>query len=89
MYMIANDTSFMYSAETLDNRCIGSDIVCLQKWINWNYSYLNVKKYEIMLFSEPLTDIGLQIERLKNSDYVKYLGIDLYDLERNFFRPSC
>ena len=33
MYIFADDTTLMYTAKTLDDRCIGSDIVCLQKWI--------------------------------------------------------
>ena len=81
MYMFADDTTIMYSAETLDDRCIHSDIVCLQEWINCNYLYLNVRKSELMWFCEPITDIRLQNENLKNSDSVKYLGIHL---DRNF-----
>ena len=79
--MLADDTTLMYSAETLDDRCIRSDVDCLQKWITCYHLYLNVKKSDLMWFCEPMTDIRLQYERLKNSDSVKYLGIHL---DRNF-----
>ena len=64
-YMLADDTTLMYFAETLDDRCIRSDIVCLQKWITCYHLYLNVKKSDLMWFCEPMTDIRLQNERLK------------------------
>ena len=80
--MFADDTILMYSAETLDERCIGSDTVCLQKWITCNPLYLNNKKSELIWFCKPMTDIRFQIEKLNNSDSVKYLGIHL---DRNFF----
>ena len=64
------------------NRCIGADIVCLQKmWITCSHLYLIVEKSELMWFCQPLTDIRLQIEGLKNSDSVRYLGINL---DKNF-----
>ena len=64
------------------NRCIGSDIVGLQKmWITCSHLYLIVEKSELIWFCQPLTDIRLQIERLKNSDSVRYLGINL---DKNF-----
>ena len=79
--MFADDTTFMYSAETLDDRYIGSDTVCLQKWITCSPLYLKVKKSELIWFCNPMTDIRLQIEKLNNSDSVKYLDIHL---DRNF-----
>ena len=77
MYIFEDGTTLMYSTETLDDRCSGSDIVCLQKWITCNHLYLNVKKSEHIWFCEPLTLIKFQTERLKSSDSVTYLGINL------------
>ena len=75
--MFADDLTLMYSAETLDDKCIASDTFCLQKWIACNQLYLNETKSELTRFCELLTDIGLQQERLKSSHSVKYLGIHL------------
>ena len=74
--MFADNNTLIYSAEALDDRCIGSDVVCLQMWTTCNQLYLNVKKCELMWFCDPLTDIRPQSERLKNSDSEKYLVID-------------
>ena len=53
----------MYPAETLDDRYIGSKLVCLQNWITCDHLNLNVKKSELMEFCEPLIDIKVQNER--------------------------
>ena len=75
--MFADDTTLLYSAETLFDRSIGFDFVCLKKRITCNHMYLNVKKPELVWFCDPLRDIRLQNESLKNSDSVKYLSFHL------------
>ena len=73
--MFADEKTPIYSAEALDDRYIGSDVVWLQMWIICNQLYLNFKKCELMWFCDPLTDIRPQSERLKNSNFVNYLVI--------------
>ena len=73
--MLADKKTLIYSAEALDDRYIGSDVVWLQMWIICNQLYLNVKKCELMCFCDPLTDIRPQSERLKNLNCVNYLVI--------------
>ena len=60
--MFVDGTTPMYSAETLDNKLIGSGIVCLLKWITCNRLYLNVDK------SESHWQISGFRKSLKNSD---------------------
>ena len=79
--MFADDTKLMNSSETLNDRWIGFDLVCLQNEISCNKLDLNVKKSELMGFCQPLTDIRLHNQRFTNSDSVKYLGIHL---DKNF-----
>ena len=85
MYMFADDTTLMYSAETLDDRCIGSDIVCLQMWVTCKYLSMNVKKSELMWFCDWMTDNRLQNESLKNSLSMKYLGVHLDKISLSTF----
>ena len=68
MYMFADDTTLMYSeysVGTLDDRCFGSDLVCLQKLFTRNHLDLNVKESEFMRLCQLLTDFKHQNQRLK------------------------
>ena len=62
IYMFAEDTTLMNSTETLNDRCICFDLVCLQNGITCNYLDLNVKKSELMWSCQPLQILGFKIK---------------------------
>ena len=89
MIMYADDTVLYYSHKDMKEieRVLSQDLCKVPKWLQENELVLNLKKgkTEVMLFGtkkrlnqqERETEINYQSQHINNTNYYKYLGVQL------------